>query len=87
MKRENYKKLTISELKDKTVKGVSWSAIDNATQHGVTFLVCIVLARLLSPDDYGLIGIITVFTTVCTALIDGGFTTALIRKKLLWILS
>lgn len=68
-------------LKDKTVKGVAWSGIDNVAQFGVTFLVSIVLARLLSPDDYGLIGIITIFTAVCTALINGGFTTALIRKK------
>lgn len=68
-------------LKDKTVKGVGWSAIDNVIQAGVTFMVSIVLARLLTPDDYGLIGIIAIFTTVCTALINGGFTTALIRKK------
>ena len=68
-------------LKEKTVKGVGWSAIDNVIQAGVTFLVSIVLARLLTPDDYGLIGIIAIFTTVCTALINGGFTTALIRKK------
>ena len=68
-------------LKEKTVKGIGWSAIDNVIQTGVTFLVSIVLARLLTPDDYGLIGIIAIFTTVCTALINGGFTTALIRKK------
>lgn len=68
-------------LKDKTIKGVAWSGIDNVAQFGVTFIVSIVLARLLSPDDYGLIGIITIFTAVCTALINGGFTTALIRKK------
>lgn len=68
-------------LKDKTVKGVAWSGIDNIIQHGVTFLVSIVLARLLTPDDYGLIGIVGVFTAICTALINGGFTNALIRKK------
>jgi len=68
-------------LKDKAVKGVAWSGVDNVIQMGVTFLVSIVLARLLTPDDYGLIGIIAIFTTVCTALINGGFTTALIRKK------
>ena len=68
-------------LKDKTVKGVAWSGIDNVVQTGVTFVVSIVLARLLSPDDYGLIGIITIFTAVCTVIINGGFTTALIRKK------
>lgn len=68
-------------LKDKTVKGTIWSGIDNVAQFGVSFLVSIVLARLLSPDDYGLIGIIAIFTAVCQALINGGFTTALIRKK------
>ena len=68
-------------LKDKTVKGVGWSAIDNVSQMGVTFVVSIVLARLLSPDDYGLIGLISVVTAVCTTLVNGGFTTALIRKK------
>ena len=45
-------------LKDKTVKGVAWSAADNISQYAVTFIVSIVLARLLTPDDYGLIGII-----------------------------
>jgi O-antigen/teichoic acid export membrane protein len=67
-------------LKDKTVKGVGWSAIDNVAQMGVTFVVSIVLARLLSPDDYGLLGIIMIFTNVCQQLINAGFTTALIRK-------
>lgn len=68
-------------LKKKTVKGVSWSAVDNVTQYGVQFIVSIVLARLLSPDDYGLIGLITIFTAVCNTIINGGFTTALIRKN------
>lgn len=62
-------------LKDKTVKGVGWSAIDNVAQYAVSFVVSIVLARLLSPEDYGLLGIIAIFTAVCTALING----ALIR--------
>lgn len=68
-------------LKDKTVKGVAWSGIDNVTQMGVSFVVSIVLARLLTPDDYGLIGIITIFTMVCNTLINAGFNSALIRKK------
>jgi O-antigen/teichoic acid export membrane protein len=68
-------------LKDKTVKGVAWSGIDNVVQFGVTFIVSIILARLLSPDDYGLIGIIAIFTTICQTLINAGFSTALVRKK------
>ena len=68
-------------LKNKTVRGVGWSAVDNVSQYVVSFLVSIVLARLLSPDDYGLIGIIAIFTAVCTAIINGGLFDALIRKK------
>lgn len=68
-------------LKDKTVKGIGWSAIDNIAGHLVTFVVSVVLARLLTPEHYGLIGIIAIFTAVCQTLINAGFTTALIRKK------
>ena len=68
-------------LKDKTVKGTFWSAVDNVAKYLVTFIVGIVLARLLSPDDYGLIGIITIFTVICQTIIDGGFLNALIRKR------
>lgn len=67
-------------LKDKTVKGVAWSGIDNVSQMGITFVIGIILARLLTPDDYGLLGIILIFSSICTALINAGFTTALIRK-------
>ena len=68
-------------LKDKTVKGTFWSAADAFLGHGVTFLVGIVLARLLSPSEYGLIGIVTIFVVVLTGIVDSGFSNALIRKK------
>ena len=55
--------------------------MDNIVQYGVSFVVSIVLARLLTPDDYGLIGIILIFTAICNAIINSGFSTALIRKK------
>lgn len=68
-------------LKEKTIVGVGWSAIDNVSQYAVSFIVSIILARLLSPDDYGLLGIIAIFTAICDALINAGFSAALIRKK------
>ena len=68
-------------LKDKTVKGVAWSGIDNISRYAVSFVVGIVLARLLSPEDYGLLGIIGAIIAVCNALIEGGFGAALLRKK------
>lgn len=67
-------------LKDKTVKGVGWSAADAFLAQGVSFLVGLVLARLLSPDEYGLIGIVTIFTAIMTGIIDSGFSNAIIRK-------
>ncbi len=70
-----------TSLKDKTVRGVGWSAADSFLGQGVSFLVGIVLARLLSPSEYGLIGIVTIFTTILTGFVDSGFSSALIRKK------
>lgn len=68
-------------LKDKTVRGVGWSAADTFLSQGVTFIVGLVLARLLTPDEYGLIGIVTIFTTVMLGIIDSGFSNAIIRKS------
>lgn len=70
-----------ASLKDKTVKGVGWSAADALLGNGVTFVVGLVLARLLSPEEYGLIGIVTIFTTVLLGVVDSGFSNALIRKQ------
>ena len=68
-------------LKDKTVKGVGWSAADTFLGYGMSFVVGIVLARLLSPNEYGLIGLTTIFIVVLESIVDSGFSTALIRKK------
>lgn len=68
-------------LKDKTIKGVGWSAIDNVAGYVVTFVVGIILARLLSPEDYGLLGLISIFTAICNCFIYSGLGSALIRKK------
>ena len=67
-------------IKNKTVSGISWSAIDVFLSQGVTFLVGIVLARLLTPAEYGLIGICTIFIVIFNGIIDSGFSSALIRK-------
>lgn len=68
-------------LKDKTVSGVGWSAADTFLGQGVTFLVGLVLARILTPAEYGLIGIVTIFTTILTGIVDSGFSNSLIRKQ------
>ena len=67
-------------LKEKTVNGTMWSAADAFLGQGVTFIVGLVLARLLSPEEYGLIGIVTIFTTIMFGIVDSGFSNSLIRK-------
>ena len=67
-------------LKNKTVKGTFWSAADAFLGQGVMFVVGIVLARLLSPEEYGLIGIVLIFTSVMSGIVDSGFSNSLIRK-------
>lgn len=68
-------------LKTKTINGVGWSAIDAFLGQGITFLVGLVLARLLSPKEYGLIGICIIFNTILNGIVDSGFGNAVIRKK------
>lgn len=68
-------------LKQKTVSGLLWSFIDQFANLGVSFLTGIILARLLSPREFGLIGMITVFIAVSESFINSGFSSALIRKK------
>lgn len=67
-------------LKHKTVKGISWSFIDNLSSSGITFLVGLVLARLLTPSEYGIMAILTIFIAVSNSIVDSGFSNALIRK-------
>lgn len=68
-------------LKQKTVSGLLWSFIDQFANLGITFIAGIILARLLSPVEFGLIGMITVFISVSESFINSGFSSALIRKK------
>ncbi len=74
-------KMAEQSLKDKTVKGTFWSAADAFLGQGVTFIVGLILARLLSPEDYGLLGIVTIFTTILVGFVDCGFGNSLVRKK------
>lgn len=70
-----------NSLKKDTTKGVFWSLIERFGTQGVQFLVMLVMARLLSPNDYGVVGMLVVFVSIAQAFVDGGFSQALIRKK------
>ena len=67
-------------LKQKTQKGLLWSFVERFATQGVQFLFGIILARLLSPEDYGTIAMPLVFLAIAQCFIDSGFSTALIRK-------
>lgn len=68
-------------LQTKTINGVIWSGIERFSLQGVQFLINIIMARILLPSDYGMIGMLAVFLQISQAFIDSGFTSALIQQK------
>ena len=71
----------MSTLKEKTAKGLGWGFVDNFVGTGITAVVSIILARILSPEEFGLVGMIAIFISLGSSLMDSGFSGALIRKK------
>lgn len=71
----------MSDLKNKIQKGVIWQGLERVGSYGISFIVSIVLARRLSPEEFGVIAIMLVFVTLSNVFIDSGFSTALIQKK------
>lgn len=70
-----------NSLKQKTVKGILWSSLERFSVQGIQFVVMIIMARMLTPNDYGLVGMLAVFIAVSQSLVDSGFSQALIRKQ------
>lgn len=68
-------------LKNKTRQGLFWSTASNIANQGIRFVFGVILARLLSPEAYGVIGILAVFISIVSVFIDCGFSQALIRKS------
>ena len=68
-------------LRRKTVSGLLWSYMERVGTQAVQFLVSLILARILMPDDYGVIAIVLVFINICDVFVQGGMGTALIQKK------
>ena len=68
-------------LKQKAVTGMIWAALQKYATMLIQFISGIILARLLTPYDYGCIGMLSIFMILSEAFIDGGFGSALIQKK------
>lgn len=68
-------------LKTKVAKGAVWTLMEKLSTQIVQFIVGMILARLLTPDDYGTVALTTIFFAIAGVLVDGGFGNALIQKK------
>ena len=68
-------------LKQKAASGMVWTALQRYSKMGIQFVSGIILARLLTPYDYGCIGMLSIFMVLAEVFIDGGFGSALIQKK------
>ena len=71
----------MSSIASQSIKGFIWSAVERFSLQGVQFFIGIVLARLLSPSDFGMIGMLTIFLSISQIFVDCGFSNALIREK------
>ncbi|MFW9970745.1 MAG: MOP flippase family protein [Candidatus Odinarchaeota archaeon] len=68
-------------LKQKTISGIAWSSFGQIVQQLLRFTISVILARILSPEEFGLIGMITVFTGFAYLFGDFGFTSAIIQRE------
>ena len=70
-----------NSIKKQTLSGFIWRFAERTGAQGVSFIVSLVLARLLAPEAYGLVALVTVFTSILQVFVDSGFGNALIQKK------
>lgn len=68
-------------LKEKTAKGLFWGAVNNGATQVLNIIIGIFLARLLSPGDYGLVGMLSIFTAIAGNLQSSGFSTAIVNMR------
>lgn len=68
-------------LKEKTAKGLFWGGMSNVLQQALNLVFGVFLARLLTSDDYGMVGMLTIFSLIAAAIQESGFTAALANKK------
>lgn len=70
-----------SEVKSKAISGMAWSTIERFATQIVQFILSIIIARILMPSDYGLVGMLGIFYAVSYIFISSGFSQALVQKK------
>ncbi len=75
------KEIDNNTLRNNVIKNLFWKLMERSGVQGIQFVIQIVLARILSPNDYGIISLITIFIALANVFIQSGFNTALIQKK------
>ncbi len=73
--------MTTPSLKSKATKGILWNAVEKFSVQAGSFVIGIVLARILIPEDFGLIGMLSIFIAISQSFIDSGMGAGLIQKK------
>lgn len=73
--------MTETEMKQKVAGGLFWKLLENGGSQGVQFVIAIILARLLTPAEYGVVGIIMIFIIIANVFVQSGFSTALVQKR------
>lgn len=71
----------MSLMNHRAVRGVVWSAMERFSVQGIQFVLTIIIARLVSPSEYGLIAMLAIFLAIAQSFVDSGFSNALIQKK------
>lgn len=69
------------ELRKKTIGGLAWKFAERFAAQGISFIVSLVLARILMPEEYGIVALVTVIISLCDVFVNSGLGTALIQKK------
>lgn len=71
----------ITNVKEKVISSLIWKMMERIGTQGVQFVVQLILARLLLPEDYGILAITTIFISIANVFIQTGFTTSIVQKK------
>src|SRR5690554_3712022 len=70
----------MSNIRSKTIAGFFWTFVQKIGAQAISFIIMIVLARLLAPEDFGLIAMLSIFLQISQNVVNGGFNQALIQK-------
>jgi len=72
---------TVNDIKNQAFSGIIWKLLERVGAQFVSLVVSVVLARILLPEDYSVVSIVSIFFVFCNVFISGGLNTALIQKK------